>query len=131
MLAIAVGHLSQSIDVDAAPHPRYRPTFLRSIELVDVNTGMAAGDTGRRPQVGPASVTRRHAPLPVSPCRPRRRKGLEVPHIRDRHRGVMKTAEDAISLVENIFGSQEAPYRRDAPSRQNSGKSRRCDEGVA
>jgi hypothetical protein len=112
-LTIAVGHLSQSIDRGcSALIPDIGQLFVAQLSYVDVNTGLAANETGHRSQVGPTWMARWQASLPVSPCRPRRGKGLEVPHIRDRHRGVMKTAEDSISLVENVFGSQEATSRQ-------------------
>jgi hypothetical protein len=60
----------------------------------------------------PASVARRHAPLPVSPCWPGTGNGQKSLHIRDGHRSVMKTVEDSISLVENGFNSQEGPLRQ-------------------
>jgi hypothetical protein len=112
-LTIAVGHLSQSIDRGcSALIPDIGQLFVAQLSYVDVNTGLAANETGHRSQVGPTWIAPWQASLPVSAGRPRRGKGLEVPHIREKHRGVMKTAEDSISLVENVFSSQEGPVRK-------------------
>ena len=74
-LAIAVGHLSQSLGPGCrSPHPKIWPTFLHSIELDHREPWVMASDAGHRPPVGPTSVDWRHVRVSVSPCCPRRGK---------------------------------------------------------
>jgi hypothetical protein len=81
-----------------------------------VHTGLGGSDAGRRLQVLATSVDRRHALVPVSLLCLRRGKWFWRPlDIRDRHRGVTRTVEDPISLIENVFNFQEASLQQRRP----------------